>query len=146
MNNQSTGSGHGFTIWGTLGPVMTLVCVVVALTCIVLFVSGLVHRFRGHPIAAQRWWLRQLAVWVFLAGLASYALRWVALLAPVYGGGMSKPEFWQDCSCEAWTRLAAGALTSLAAWTLVLGLGRQDDESCSNKSPEATQETRAPQG
>jgi membrane protease YdiL (CAAX protease family) len=140
MNNQATGTGQGFTIIGALGPVMTLLCLGIAIACIVLFVSGVRKHARKLPDAGSPWWLRQLSVWVFLAGIASCALRWVVLLAPVYGGGMSKPEFWQDCNCEAWTRLAAGSVVSLFAWSLGMLLGRQKNDKSSNQTSSATSE------
>jgi len=118
---------EGVTILQIFGPMLSIMMILIAVTMIVLFVIGLISRFRQGNHWLFGWWLRQFSICSALLGLLAHSVFLMRFYDSI-GLAAISPELWSVRQFEAYTRLTGPLCIALAGWIFGMILGPKKEK------------------
>jgi len=115
--------GSTVTLPQLVGPVMLLVSLCAVLAFIVLLVLGLRSKAKGTDSSCVAWWIRSVALWVFVFGFVSFSTVATRDFAKIGIGGLGNPRLICDTLSEAFSRLMLASGVTIVGLTVSLIVG-----------------------
>ena len=84
--------GSTVTLPQLVGPAMLIVSLCAVIAFVVLLVIGLRTKAKGRESSCVGWWIRSVALWVFVFGFLSFATIATRDFAKIGMGGLGNPQ------------------------------------------------------
>lgn len=115
--------GSTITLPQLVGPAMLIVSLGAIIAFVVLLVLGLRSKVKGRDSYPIAWWIRSVALWVFVFGVLSFATVATRDFAKIGMGGLGNAPIIFDTLSEAFSRLMLASGVTLVGLTVSLIVG-----------------------
>ena len=116
-------TGYSVSIFQLIGPAMLIVSICAVVAFVVLLVLGLNSKTKGSDSTAIVWWIRSIALWVFIFGFVSFSYIAARDFAKIGLGGLGASRLIFATLSDAFSRLMSASVVALVGLTASLIVG-----------------------